>query len=497
MCARGLWREVNDFFSSTSIFGFSYITDTQTRSTRIIWTFIIFGGFAVTSYFLFETFHGFGEKYVTTTIQTKSIEDYPFPAVTFHPGDHNSKDAYLRYFLNEFEFSRYDKKSKLRDNEQFMMLYEWLISPMNDQLFDDIEKLLIGDTIIYLKGKTYLQYKAQPFRDEVCALVAIQSKNISLRSGIRYVFMSNMFKFRNNKERDNVILNHVGEMINKTVAQQNLTKKDITESCNDQNNEEILTEMQALIVSFVYFTFHKMEVLAGDLATGPYAPPLSRATHTLLTSIYNDMVSVSLPVSVLQFPQLFTKPDKYFPWLNNGLPDLYFPSVPGSMDIIELDGITVEAWRNYHYLWYTYYHEKQNFTLFCMLENCTAKPLEFVLSENSFTDKLIVEQIRKNLEEEKLVEGVSTSPPCSNSATIDKFKLKAICSFQTNMSNNKETFLELMKFTKQSPVFLEDKVEEYSSFPTKYGYTKKKSFKDFFSKNKYSSRVGRESKSLL
>ena len=354
----------------------------------------------VTSYFLFETFQGFGEKYVNTTIQTKSIEDYPFPAVTFHPGDHNSKNAFLRYFLNEFEFSRYDKNSKMRANEEIMKLYEWLISPMNDQLFDDIEQLLIGDKTIYLKGKTYLQYKAQQFREEVCALVAIQTKNISLRSGIRYVFMSNMFKFRNHKERDNLILNHVGEIINKTVTQQNLTQKDIIESCNDQNNKETVTEMQAIIVSFVYFTFHKMQVHAGDLATGPYAPPLTRATHTLLTSIYNDMVGASLPVSVLQFPQLFTKPDKYFPWLNNGFPDLYFPSVPGSMDIIELDGITVEAWRNYHYLWYTYYHEKQNFTLYCMLENCTA--LEFFLSQHSFMDNLIVEQIRRNQGEEKL-----------------------------------------------------------------------------------------------
>ena len=121
---RGLWREVNEFFSSTSIHGFPYISDNQSRSTRIIWTIIVLAGFGVTSYFLYSTLDGFDEKYVSTTIETRSIKEFAFPAITFHPSDYNSKDAFKRHFLNQFEFTRYLRQSPLLNNTEFLKLYD-------------------------------------------------------------------------------------------------------------------------------------------------------------------------------------------------------------------------------------------------------------------------------------------------------------------------------------------------------------------------------------
>ena len=137
---RGLWRELNEFFSSTSIHGFHYISENQSRSTRIIWTAIVLVGFGITSYFLYETVDGFSEKYVTTTVETKSIQNYPFPAITFHPGNFNSKNALLRNLLNRFEFTRYNGDSPLKENEKFRNLFNWLISPTNDKLFESPER---------------------------------------------------------------------------------------------------------------------------------------------------------------------------------------------------------------------------------------------------------------------------------------------------------------------------------------------------------------------
>ena len=51
------------------------------------------------SYFLYQTVDGFDEKYVSTTIETRSVKGFSFPAVTFHPGDFNSKKTFLRNFL--------------------------------------------------------------------------------------------------------------------------------------------------------------------------------------------------------------------------------------------------------------------------------------------------------------------------------------------------------------------------------------------------------------
>ena len=144
------------------------------------------GGFGVTSYFLYNTIDGFSDKYVTTTLETRSVKGYPFPAITFHPGEYNSKDEFLRHFLNQFEFTRYEENSPLRDNGKFMNLYEWLISPTNDKLFDDIEKILINDKEVFTggpnKGKTNLQYLAKTLKEEVCNLVVLQTKNISLKA---------------------------------------------------------------------------------------------------------------------------------------------------------------------------------------------------------------------------------------------------------------------------------------------------------------------------
>ena len=110
----GLRKEVNDFFSSTSIHGFSYINGTQSKFTRIIWIIIVLFALSVTSYFLYQTVVGFETKYISTTIETKNIQKYPFPAVTFHPGNYNSQKAFLRTFLNQFEFTRYLESSHFR-----------------------------------------------------------------------------------------------------------------------------------------------------------------------------------------------------------------------------------------------------------------------------------------------------------------------------------------------------------------------------------------------
>ena len=238
---RGLWREVNEFFSSTSIHGFPYISDSQSRSTRIIWTVIVISGFAVTSYFLYNTVNGFNEKYVTTTVETRSIKEFPYPAVTFYPGEYNSKDAFLRDFLNQFEFTRYHKDSVLRDNEKFMQLYSWLIIPTKDQLLDDIENILIKDKKVIsggpFKGCTFLQYMTSSLKQEVCQLVALrENKNISLKPSIRDLFMSNMYKYRIlMSPYSHPFVNEISRIIQESLNEQNLTKSEIETTCNDEN----------------------------------------------------------------------------------------------------------------------------------------------------------------------------------------------------------------------------------------------------------------------
>ena len=100
-------KELFTFFEATTIHGLSYLSQNHSRSTRIIWTLIVFTAFGIASYFLYETIKGFDTKYTSTTVEDRSIHEYPFPAVTFDPNVYNSKIYFLRTFLNQFEFTAY------------------------------------------------------------------------------------------------------------------------------------------------------------------------------------------------------------------------------------------------------------------------------------------------------------------------------------------------------------------------------------------------------
>ena len=58
-------------------------------------------------------------------------------------------------------------------------------------------------------------------------------------------------------------------------------------------------------------------------------------------------------------------------------------------------------------------------------------------------------------------------------ATIEKFEIEQICELLKKLSNDKEAFLNLMKFSKQSPIFLED--DKDFQIAAKYGYTQRAS----------------------
>ena len=482
---RGLMVEVNEFFSSTSIHGFPYISHTQSRSTRIIWTLIVIAALGGASYFLYQTVKGFDEKYVSTTIETRSIQDYPFPAITFLPGEYNSKNNFLRTFLNQFEFTRYSENSNLRDNDNFLNLYFWLISNMKNDFFKDVEHYLTNEKLYRRSGSThipFLQAKKNLIKSEACALVALHQEKVYLEKEIRVIFESNMFKFYGFKSIMTFMKQHVGSMIKEATYMKNLTNSEITRTCKDKKNEKTKTRMESLLLlyMFLFIDEDNSEVGAGDLATGPYSTGISRGdrhdsdiyhlhhyipSHTLLTNMYNKMVNGSLPVSVLEFPTFFMlPPNKHDKAYENS----YTYIERDNMNVIQLKNrieflnISNEALRNYHYHWHTYNNFTSKFTLFCYAinANCSTDLMKYNIPEQIINVPL--NSIRTNPEIGKIVEGEVSAPPCSKNETIKKLKLDKICSFIKNISENKEAFLKLMKFSKQSPVYLE-KDEEYTS----------------------------------
>ena len=62
------------------------------------------------------------------------------------------------------------------------------------------------------------------------------------------------------------------------------------------------------------------------------------------------------------------------------------------------------------------------------------------------------------------MESKVSCPPCTSKDIVHDLKLEPICDFLKLISNSKESFLKLMKFTKQSPTYTEDDEEHNSIF---------------------------------
>ena len=101
-------------------------------------------------------------------IQIRNIHHYPFPAVTFSSGDFNSKKSFLRTFLNQFQLTRYNKNDnpKLKNNEEYIKSFHWLLSSVSKSVFEKIEEFLVEE-------KNFINSKGRMFKNQVCGLVTL------------------------------------------------------------------------------------------------------------------------------------------------------------------------------------------------------------------------------------------------------------------------------------------------------------------------------------
>ena len=224
---RKLLSELNNFSEATTVHGFAYLSKGQKLSTRIIWTLIVLGASVVAGYFLYNTIKGFDENYTSTTIKTRSIKEYPFPAVTFHPGDFNSENAFTRIFFNQFEFTRYHENASMRDNDLFMRKFGWVVSQMNNDIFKGVENYL-------LEEKEFIRKFEKKIENEVCTLVALNVSKIDVEPIVMKEFATNMYKIRGFSSLMRFIKVNVSRQINfLKIKQSNISKNEVSTICKE------------------------------------------------------------------------------------------------------------------------------------------------------------------------------------------------------------------------------------------------------------------------
>ena len=96
----------------------------------------------------------------------------------------------------------------------------------------------------------------------------------------------------------------VSPMLDDMTSKENLTKSAIKEQCEAAGSQETRTEVEAIILSYLY-TFLDSSIThlgPGDLAAEDF---FNRDDlHERLTKMFNMMTASNLPVSVLTFPQV-------------------------------------------------------------------------------------------------------------------------------------------------------------------------------------------------
>ena len=247
------WLELNHFLSSTSIHGLPYLHLTQSRTTRIIWTVLVVAALTTATVLLVQTVGDWGYNHISTTIETETVEHFPFPAVTFHPGDFSSKKAFLRTFLNHFHLTRYEESNPLYDNDEFMKEFKYFLKNFKGKsLF-----LWVRDYLL-LKEREFIEKKKPLFKDDICSLVALISlgfTNINkLEEGevLIGLFDLNMFKVREYPKMINFMREEISPKIRAMVALENITETTVNSLCEATENKPTKTEVEALILSYLY-----------------------------------------------------------------------------------------------------------------------------------------------------------------------------------------------------------------------------------------------------
>ena len=236
-----LWQELNDFLSSTSIHGLSYLHLTQSRTTRIIWAVLVAAALTTATVLLVQTVGDWGTKHVTTTLQMEGLDSFPFPAVTFRPGKFFSENDFLRFFLNQFQITRYNQSSPLNDNDIFYEQFRsFLIFKDRKSLFYWIDKHLKEE-------KIFVKKKRGIFRKEVCSLLALVSKDIikfrKLKKDIIQNYDINMFKFKGFSKVRSFMKTFLSPMIEELIRQGNVSNTEINSLCKAKENEPTKSQL--------------------------------------------------------------------------------------------------------------------------------------------------------------------------------------------------------------------------------------------------------------
>ena len=128
------------FLESSSIHGMSYISTSKRNTTRLLWILVVSTGFIGAGVLIYQSFEGWANSPITTTIETVAIEKMTFPKVTVCPPKNTYTD--LNYDLMMTQNMTLDNKTR---NELYDFTLELLLDHLNKEFMTNLSKLEDND----------------------------------------------------------------------------------------------------------------------------------------------------------------------------------------------------------------------------------------------------------------------------------------------------------------------------------------------------------------
>ena len=261
-------------------------------------------------------------------------------------------------------------------------------------------------------------------------------------------------------------------------------------------NSDTLREMKALLLSYLYLHINDVDVGAGDLSASLKNTGFSEQSiffkyvQNLFANIFNELTHGNLPGQVLNLPSFFGFPK------NQYYKEELLSEKIRATDVARIlegklvpDGFPIEAIRNYIFLWRCFIKRKTHVIIYCIASNkrnCKGFDGFHLATDTSQKDQeRNVDLLRKNVTKGYLMEGTIHSSPCRDNKTVDHFRIREMCNFLTLFPRNLIPFLKLMKYSIQSPVFLETQEEHLATFENanetyvRYGFMARKNKKGY------------------
>ena len=461
-CRERSLNEVNRFTKETSIHGFTFVSRSHPQCTRLIWVALLAVAIIIATFMINQNLRDAETHPLSTTLDTVSVTEIPFPAITLHPGSFRSENALFKRTFDYIQFERYKENDELRNNSEFLSIWK-------STLKQGIEgtnwiSLFIEKIMFVIKKDPKFNRKKRMMRNVAAIVAALykQDKQIAktIEDKVMDAILSNMFKYTGfsevNEKWVQGILVPIIEEAKKTF---NITEEEIT-NCKKKACDKIREKYELLGLSPLYIFMDSARVGAGTgegVGAGHFLAKFSidQASKQFkkdFTDAINYGTGGSLPQTVFSYEKLFTD------WLNQ----------PGNMAVHEMMKRTKGYTKagpyfkpfyedhprsecniaSYFGFWYAYIYWGGKVVLKCP----ETEGEDFICNQETKMTQVV------NLNEQFLCATKSCKKviilqrnPCQEHALAQQYGFSACCNFNKNISSNRAAMLKVLKFSIQSP----------------------------------------------